>query len=56
MEKEVGSQQEICLFNGKEVAFLVEKDGLMINTTEMAKIFDGRVENFTRNIGTKRLF
>jgi hypothetical protein len=53
MEKE-NTQQEICLFKGKEIAFLIEKDGLMINATEMAKIFDADVQKFTRNIGTEK--
>jgi hypothetical protein len=47
-------EQEICLFNGKEVSFSIEKEnGLMVNATEMAKIFDADVQEFTRNIGTE---
>ena len=42
-------------FNGLEVDFEQGNHNLMINATQMAKIFDKRVENFTR-IEESKLF
>ena len=39
-------------FNEQTVNFEVENKNVMVNATEMAKIFDKKVENFTR----KRMF
>jgi hypothetical protein len=44
---------DVCIFEGKEVHFEMDKEhGLMINATEMAKIFNADVNEFTRNKGT----
>lgn len=36
------------LYNHHEIAFLHKDNKVMVNATQMAKIFDKRVENFTR--------
>ncbi len=42
-------ETKICVFEENDITFLLSKDnGMMINATEMAKIFDKKVENFTR--------
>lgn len=45
---------EICIFEGKSVSFETDREhNLMINATEMAKIFGADVNEFTRNTGTE---
>ena len=44
---------EICIFNGQEVSFFFEKNNVMVNATEMAKIHGREVEPFMRNESTK---
>jgi len=47
-------KSEICVFNGNQVSFVLDKEnGMMINATEMAKIFDKKVEAFMRNEDTQ---
>ena len=42
-------ETKICVFEENDITFLLSKDnGMMINATEMAKVFDKKVENFTR--------
>lgn len=43
-------ETKICLFNQKPITFVIGKDNkMMINATEMAKIFGRKVEAFMRN-------
>jgi hypothetical protein len=45
---------EVCVFNGKEISFLIERESeMMVNATEMAKIFGKDVFQFTRIDSTK---
>ena len=45
---------EVCVFNGNGVSFSFSKENdMMINATEMAKIFGKQVEAFMRNDDTK---
>ena len=44
---------EVCIFDGKEVSFFFEKSNVMVNATEMAKIFGKEPEPFMRNESTK---
>ena len=45
---------EVCTFNGNKVSFLLEKENeMMINATEMAKIFGRQVNEFMSNETTK---
>ena len=40
-------KNEICLFNGNAISFLLGKDnGMMVNATEMAKAFGRQVNHF----------
>jgi phage regulator Rha-like protein len=41
------------LFNDKEVDFEITGDSIMVNATQMAKLFDKRMDNFTRTVETK---
>lgn len=41
-------------FNGKEVTFETERGNVMVNATEMAKVFNETVEHFTRLDGTQK--
>ena len=36
------------LYNQHEIAFLHNDNKVMVNATQMAKIFEKRIENFTR--------
>ena len=42
------------IFGDKEVDFEITGSNLMVNATQMAKIFDKRTDNFTRTDETKR--
>ena len=44
---------EIRLFNGNTVTFVMGKENMMINATEMAKIFGKQVSEFLSNDRTK---
>ncbi|MDR1939061.1 MAG: KilA-N domain-containing protein [Tannerellaceae bacterium] len=45
----------IFTFNEKTITFTLDKDGLvMVNATEMAKIFDEDINHFTRLDGTRK--
>jgi hypothetical protein len=47
-------ETKICIFEDNNITFLLSKEnGMMINATEMAKVFNETVEHFTRNDGTK---
>ena len=47
-------KNEVCLFNGNQVSFIMEKEhSMMVNATEMAKIFDKQVVAFMRNEDTQ---
>jgi hypothetical protein len=47
-------KQEIAVFNGNEISFSFEREkSMMVNATEMAKIFGKDVSEFTRNTGTE---
>lgn len=42
-------ETKICVFEENQITFTLSKDNkMMINATEMAKVFDKKVENFTR--------
>ena len=42
-------ETKICVFEENKITFELSKDNnMMINATEMAKVFDKKVENFTR--------
>lgn len=46
-------ESKICLFEENAITFLVSKDNsMMVNATEMAKVFDKKVEAFMRNEST----
>ncbi len=46
-------ETKICVFEENEITFQLLKDnGMMVNATEMAKIFDKKVEAFMRNEST----
>ena len=46
---------EICKFNDCQVSFVLDKEhAMMVNATEMAKIYDGKVEAFMRNESTQK--
>jgi hypothetical protein len=52
MNKEM--KTEICVFEGRQISFEMDTEhNLMINATEMAKIFDKKVEAFMRNENTQ---
>ena len=44
---------EIRLFNGNAITFTLGKDNMMVNATEMAKIFSKQVNDFLSNDRTK---
>ena len=44
---------EIRLFNGNSVTFIMGKENMMVNATEMAKIFGKQVNEFLSNERTK---
>jgi hypothetical protein len=47
------SKTLVCVFNGHPISFFVDKENnMMVNATEMAKIFGKQVFDFTRNKGT----
>lgn len=49
-------ETKICVFEENAITFLVSKDNsMMVNATEMAKVFDKKVENFTRIESTQIL-
>jgi len=46
-------ETRICVFEENEITFLLSKDNnMMVNATEMAKIFGKQVESFMRNEST----
>lgn len=48
-------KNEICLFNGNQVSFNLEKEHeMMVSATEMAKIFGKQVNEFMSNENTKK--
>ena len=48
-------KNEVCIFNGNQVSFVLDKEHeMMVNATEMAKIFDKQVIAFLRNDDTKK--
>jgi hypothetical protein len=44
---------EVCRFNGNAITFVTSKESMMVNATEMAKIFGRQVNEFMSNDGTK---
>jgi len=46
-------KSQTITYNDHAVEFLSSKQNVMVNATEMAKIFDKRVENFIRNENTQ---
>ena len=49
------TEAKICNFEKNPVTFLLSKDnGVMVNATEMAKIFNANVGHFLANDGTKK--
>jgi hypothetical protein len=45
----------IFTFNGKSISFTLDKDSkVMVNATEMAKVFEAEVAHFMANDGTKK--
>jgi hypothetical protein len=47
-------KNEICLFNGNQVSFALDKENeMMVNATEMAKIFGRQINHFMDSDGTK---
>ena len=48
-------KNEICLFNGNQVSFFLGKEhDMMINATEMAKIFSKKINHFMENESTQK--
>jgi len=48
-------KSEICIFNGNNISFIMEKENeMMVNATEMAKIFGKQVNEFMSNETTKK--
>ena len=48
-------KNEVCLFNGNQISFIMEKEReMMVNATEMAKIFSKEVARFMENESTKK--
>jgi hypothetical protein len=48
-------ETKICVYEETPISFnLTKGNGMMINATEMAKVFDKKVEAFTRNEDTRR--
>lgn len=46
-------QTQIFQFNGQEIEFGFEKSNLMVNATEMANLYNKKIEAFMRNEDTK---
>lgn len=47
-------ETKICIFEENEITFNLSKDnGMMINATDMAKIYGKKIENFTRTDQTQ---
>lgn len=46
-------ETQIFSFNGQEIEFGFEKTNVMVNATEMGKLYDKKVEAFMRNEDTK---
>lgn len=44
---------QILEFKGKQIEFDLSKQNIMINATEMAKLFDKRIDFFLKSEGTK---
>jgi hypothetical protein len=44
---------DVCKFNGNAITFAVRKESMMVNATEMAKIFGKQVNEFMSNDKTK---
>ena len=44
---------EICKFNGNAITFVVSKESMMVNATEMAKVFGKQVNEFMSSDRTK---
>jgi hypothetical protein len=44
---------EVCNFNGNTITFVMNNESMMLNATEMAKIFGKQVNEFMSNDGTK---
>jgi hypothetical protein len=38
---------EVCTYNGSAITFVVGRDSMMVNATEMAKVFGKQVNDFT---------
>ena len=48
-------KNEVCVFNGNQVSFLLDKEHeMMVNATEMAKIFGKQVNHFMEAEPTKK--
>jgi len=48
-------KNEVCLFNGNQVSFILEKEHeMMVNATEMAKIFGKKINHFMENESTQK--
>lgn len=48
-------ETKICIFNETPITFALSKDnGMMINATEMAKVYGKQVESFMRNESTQQ--
>lgn len=47
------TNMQTCLYKNKQVSFLVGKDNVKVNATEMARIFGKQVEPFMRNENTQ---
>ena len=44
---------EVCNFNGNVITFVTNNESMMLNATEMAKIYGKQVNEFMSNDGTK---
>ena len=44
---------EVCNFNGNAITFVTNNESMMLNATEMAKIYGKQVNEFMSNDGTK---
>jgi len=48
-------ETKICIFNEHHITFQLSKDnGMMINATEMAKVFNANVGHFLANDSTEK--
>jgi hypothetical protein len=55
IENQTNMRTEFFIFNGHEVSFSLDKENkVMVNATEMAKIFGKDVNEFTSNDRTKK--